>query len=404
MMKTIKELYIIGPGPSSSHTIGPYKATLDFLKNYNYDYIRVTLYGSLALTGKGHLTDKIIKSTIGDIKNDILFNIDEKNLIHPNTMVFEGYMNNALINRAIYFSTGGGEVLKNNLIKKNNNFIYPYTSFKDIKEDCKKRGISDLKEIVNQYEDSDIDIYLKEILLKMLESVESGLKKEGVLPGSLKIKRIAKELFIKSLTIADQKEKEDMLLTSFAYATSENNASGEIIVTAPTCGSAGIIPAILYYYKKILNYPDQKLIDALKVASLFGNLAKENASISGAVGGCQAEIGVASSMGAVIFSYLNDLNIYQIEYAAEVALEHFLGLTCDPVKGYVQIPCIERNGIGVLRSKAAFLYAKNIAPLRKNKVSFDNVLKAMKITGDDLSIEYKETSISGLAKVIDDED
>ena len=234
----------------------------------------------------------------------------------------------------------------------------------------------------------------------MLKSVEVGLSLEGVLPGTLKLNKVAKKMYENALNINDVAERKEMLLSSFSYAVSENNADGKMIVTAPTCGSAGIIPSILYYYKKYLNTNDEKLINSLKVGAFFGLLAKQNASISGAMDGCQAEIGVASSMGAAILSYLNNLSIYQIEYASEVALEHFLGLTCDPVEGYVQIPCIERNGIGVLRSYASYLYAKNIAPLRQNRVSYDDVIKTMKMTGDDIDPSYKETSIGGLAKIL----
>lgn len=258
--------------------------------------------------------------------------------------------------------------------------------------------IKDLKEFVDNFESSDIDEYLNNIVETMFKSIEDGLSKTSKIPG-LGLERVASKLYENSLLL-EGSEKVNMLLTSFAYAVSENNASGEMIVTAPTCGSAGIIPSILYYEEKINKIDRKKIIDSLKVGGIFGNLAKKNASISGAIGGCQAEIGVASAMGAAIFAYINNLSIYQIEYASEVALEHFLGLTCDPVKGYVQIPCIERNGIGVLRSYNSYLYSKNIAPLRKNKVSYDEVIETMKITGNDLSSLYKETSEGGLAKII----
>ncbi len=420
MLQSLKRLYIQGPGPSSSHTIGPYKAAIDFLESEVtieklplLKEIEVTLYGSLALTGKGHLTDKIIKDTLKEsldknIENSdnieilIKFDIKKSTLKHPNTMKFKAYFKGENIEgiKATYYSIGGGEILKNSLEKRKKKFIYPFSSFNEIVEYCNKNNITDLKDLVDKYEDKDIDNYLYGILNIMINSVKEGLTIEGKLPGKLSLDRIAKRLYENTLSLSDSdNEKIMMLLTSFAYAVAENNASGKIVVTSPTCGSSGIIPSILYYFKYYKNESDKRLIDSLKVASIFGNLAKENATISGAVGGCQAEIGVASSMGAAIFAYLYNLSIYQIEYAAELALEHFLGLTCDPVEGYVQIPCIERNGIGVLRSYSAALYAKNIALIRKNRVTFDEVLKTMKLTGDDLSIYYKETSIGGLAKI-----
>ena len=430
MLKSIKNVYIVGPGPSSSHTIGPYKATKEFIQSLKKDnllkdlsFIYITLYGSLALTGKGHLTDKIILDVLKENQldfplNKVIFDISIpfNKLLHPNTMKFEAFnKDNKIIKSELYFSIGGGEIRKDvikedDLTSKNccevyifkNDYIYPFSSFDEIKKYVKDNNILDLKEVVDKYEEKDINSYLKGILNKMLDSVYNGLNSdEEYLPGSLHLKRVAKELYKNSLNIDDEGEKKEMLFTSFAYSVAEENASGKMIVTAPTCGSAGIIPSIMFYYKNILNFNEDKLIDSLKIGGIFALLAKENASISGAVSGCQAEIGVASAMGAAILAYLNDLSIYQIEYASEAALEHFLGLTCDPVKGYVQIPCIERNGVGVLRSEAAYLYAKNIAPLRKNKVSFDDVLKAMKATGDDLNPQYKETSEGGLAKIIE---
>lgn len=411
-MKSIKSLYKIGPGPSSSHTIGPYKAISHFYElikdeiDPERDYINVTLFGSLALTGKGHLTDEIIIKFLKEkgVKHQITFDIAKKDLIHPNTMSISliDEKEVKIKEKHTYYSVGGGDVAIDTLTDNYQKDIYPFSSFKEINRYIDENEISDLKDLIDKFEDNDIDEYLLKILKTMLDSVEEGLNNEGFLPGPLHIKRVAKIINMNSKMLDNEAEKTEMLLTSFAYAVSENNASGKIVVTAPTCGSCGIIPSILYYYKNYKNVDNKKLIDSLKVASLFGNIAKTNASISGAVHGCQAEIGVASAMGAAIFSYLNNLSIFQIEYASEVALEHFLGLTCDPVKGMVQIPCIERNGIGVLRSKSAYLYAKNIAPFRKNKVSYDDVVNAMKITGDSLKSEYKETSEGGLALIINE--
>ena len=402
-MESLKELFVYGPGPSSSHTIGPYKACKDFLDDPNstlFNRIEVILKGSLALTGKGHLTDKIIKNVFINLNTEIKFDYSLENLQHPNTLVIFAFdKNNKLIKTSTYFSVGGGKIIKDDLTNNNSNEIYPYNSFDEIKKYLNDNNITDLKEFVDNFEDKDINIYLNDCIEHMYESIEKGLNQEGILPGDLKLKRVAKEIYQNALKL-NKEDKHLMLLTAFSYSISENNASGNYIVTAPTCGSSGIIPSILYYEEKINKVDRSKIIDALKVGGIFGNLAKKNASISGASGGCQAEIGVASAMGAAILAYINNLSIYQIEYASEVALEHFLGLTCDPVKGYVQIPCIERNGIGVLRSYSSYLYSKNIAPLRKNKVSYDEVIETMKITGNALSSSYKETSIGGLAKII----
>lgn len=402
-MESLKELFVYGPGPSSSHTIGPYKACKDFLDDPNstlFNRIEVILKGSLALTGKGHLTDKIIKNVFINLNTEIKFDYSLENLQHPNTLVIFAFdKNNKLIKTSTYFSVGGGKIIKDDLTNNNSKEIYPYNSFDEIKKYLNDNNITDLKEFVDNFEDKDINVYLNDCIEHMYESIDEGLKQEGILPGDLKLKRVAKEIYQNALKL-NEEDKHLMLLTAFSYSISENNASGNYIVTAPTCGSAGIIPSILYYEEKINKVERSKIIDALKVGGIFGNLAKKNASISGASGGCQAEIGVASAMGAAILAYINNLSIYQIEYASEVALEHFLGLTCDPVKGYVQIPCIERNGIGVLRSYSSYLYSKNIAPLRKNKVSYDEVIETMKITGNALSSSYKETSIGGLAKII----
>lgn len=233
----------------------------------------------------------------------------------------------------------------------------------------------------------------------MVDSVECGLREEGTLPGTLKLHRIANKLHKKAL-VSSQDEQLTVYLASYSYAASEHNASGGMVVTAPTCGSSGVMASLVYYLLKNLSVPLEKVVKGVKVASIFGNLAKKNATISGAQGGCQAEIGVASAMGAALLSYVNGLSSHQVEYASEVALEHFLGLTCDPVDGYVQIPCIERNGIAALRAYNAYLFAKNIEPLRHNRVSYDCVIQTMKETGEDIASDYKETAKGGLAKTV----
>jgi L-serine dehydratase len=400
-METIKDLFIIGPGPSSSHTIGPNKAAKDFIKDLNkseIDKIEVTLYGSLALTGKGHLTDKTISDVLKDFKHEIIFNYELKDLPHPNTLKFVAYINNKIVKTMTYYSVGGGKIVTD-LNKMETHEVYKENSFDSIKKYLNDNKLS-LIDYVNKFEDKDLDSYLDKVVDKMFDSVELNLKIEGIIPGNLKLQRVAKTIFDNATKLDKPDEKYSMLITSFAYAAVEGNASGEIVCTGPTCGSSGIIPAIIYYEYKYNHASKKKIIDSLKVAGIFGNLCKKNASISGAVLGCQAEVGVASSMASAALCYIRDLNLYQIEYASEVALEHFLGLTCDPVEGYVQIPCIERNGIGALRSYNSYLYAKNIAPYRHNRVSFDDVVEAMKMTGESLNSDYKETSGGGLAKVI----
>ena len=400
-MPSIKHVFKIGPGPSSSHTIGPYNCAKDFLINHSdFDKVVVDLYGSLALTGKGHGTDKILKTSFKDYAYEINFNYTFTKIEHPNTIDISAFKNGKLIDKVRYFSIGGGDILKKGDVQKKKEDIYPFNTFNGLKNYLKKEKIQDIALVIDKFENDDINKFLENVLNVMFLEVEKGLQKEGLLPGNLGVKRVAKKIFEKANESKDDAEKRILYLTSFAYAASEENAAGEIVVTAPTCGSCGILPSILYYAYKYQGIKKEKLIDALKVAGLMTNFIIKNASISGASLGCQAEIGSASSITSAALCYIYDLNVYQIEYASELAFEHFLGLTCDPVNGYVQIPCIERNGIGALRSYASFIYAKDIALMRKNKVSFDEVVKAMKITGESLSKDYKETSIGGLAKIV----
>lgn len=398
-METIKDIFVSGPGPSSSHTIGPYKAALDFKNRLKgSENIKVTLYGSLALTGKGHGTDLIILRTLSNFKTEVIFNFGVKKLSHPNTILFEAFENNKLVHKQKYYSVGGGKIVTK-LRKQNLSEVYPFKNFEEIKKYSYENNCS-LVDIVNKFEDNSLDDYLNNALDIMFKNIEKNLLVDGLLPGKLKVERVAKKIYNHAINFKDKAEQYSMLLTSFAYASLEGNAVGDIVVTAPTCGSCGIVPAILYHEYKFNNVSKFELINALKVAGLIGNVCKENASLSGAVLGCQAEVGVASSMASAALCYIRKLDLYQIEYASEVALEHFLGLTCDPVGGYVIIPCIERNGIAALRAYISYLYAKNIGPYRKNKVSFDEVVKAMKDTGKNLNSDYKETAIGGLAKIL----
>ena len=395
-MISIKSLYKIGPGPSSSHTIGP-KTAVEYVlnKHKDMDYCEMTFYGSLAETGKGHLSDYIADKTFGDVPHKIIFDY-KTHTAHPNTMIFKVYKNEELIDEIQIVSVGGGLIkVKKQKVSKLKD-VYKEHNFTEIKEYCKLKNIS-LYDYILENEDEDILDYADKILTTMLNSVESGLSKEGLLPGKLKVKRKAKELFNRHLDHESSAMKEKRLISAYAFAVSEENASGQLIVTAPTCGASGIVPSLLRYNLD-QGVPRQKLIEALLVAGLIGVIVKENASISGAECGCQAEIGTASSMGAALLAYLDNQSIEGIERASEIALEHSLGLTCDPIDGYVQIPCIERNAMGAMKSIMACSLSE-LMGTSNSKISFDVVVKTMYQTGKDLNRAYRETSLGGLAKV-----
>ncbi len=399
-MKSIESLLILGPGPSSSHTIGPYRIVLSFMddvKNMDIKEIDVVLYGSLALTGKGHSTDEIIAKAIGDIPHKVSFVPSYKGLTHPNTMVCKAIFEDGSSLEKRYLSIGGG-AFKEEGKENEEKDVYPFSTFDGLKEYMAKKDIHDVYRVILENDASDIYEYGKKMLTHSFETIEESLEKDGILPGNLKLKRVAKEIHERALDSLDEEDKRLLLLTSYAYATSEANANNELIVTTPTCGAAGVVPACLYYEMKHHGYPIESLIPAYLVGALVCSFIKENAGVSGALLGCQSEIGSAASFASASLSYLHGLSLYQIEYGAEVAMEHFLGLTCDPIDGYVQIPCIERNAMAAIHAYSSYLYAKNIAIYRKNKVSFDKVVAAMKETGNELPIELKETSLGGLAK------
>lgn len=390
-MDSIKELYKIGYGPSSSHTMGPQKAASIFLeRNKNADKFSAELFGSLSLTGKGHLTDYIIKKTLGVDKTEIIFNNDFVYDYHPNALKFRAYVDNKLADEWLVFSVGGGDLMelneKRNISKSS---VYPHNNMADILKYCKDEKIS-LVDYVKRFDN--VRDYLKEVLSTMFSTIESGLNKRGVLPGSLKLKRKANDFYLHYL----QNKNFSNFLYAASLATAEENASANLVVTAPTCGSSGVLPAVLYTSKYYNNINDDKLLDALMVAGLIGNIIKYNGSISGAEVGCQGEIGSACSMAAGAYSVILGSTNEQIEYASEIALEHNLGLTCDPVDGLVQIPCIERNAL----ASAKAIDAANYAALTdgNHHISFDNVIKVMKETGKDLNLKYRETSTGGLAK------
>lgn len=400
-MESLRELFKIGKGPSSSHTMGPERAANIIKKRFgeNAEYV-VDLYGSLSMTGKGHLTDYIIHETLGE---NCQVNFCEETLpFHPNGMVFHIYQDGELKDDITAYSVGGGSIVWEgedafSLSRKN---VYREKNLKEILETLDRNAYS-FYDYVMEHENALFVDYLYEILDTMFDSVERGLKREGTIPGKLQLPRVAKQMYTQAINLPAGSERETLILSSYAYAVAEENASGQTIVTAPTCGSSGVLPAILYYCYKQLNVEKPRLIKALAVAGVFGNVIKNNASISGADAGCQAEIGSACAMGAALYAWILGLNNSLIEYAAEMGLEHNLGLTCDPVGGYVQIPCIERNGYAALRAIDCAIYAKNLGYVRKNKVSFDAVVNVMKNTGHDLNKAYKETSLGGLALEFD---
>lgn len=397
-MRSIRTVFKIGQGPSSSHTVGPFDAACLFYDRYpNADNYKVVLYGSLALTGGGHGTKNAIKRVLDNV--DIVIDTKTINLPHPNTMDFYAYKDNKEIGYLRILSVGGGviEVVGEKGIS--NIDTYKQKSFTEILDYCKKNNLS-LPEYVYLFEDKDIKIYLTYIWKAMQECIERGLNSDGILPGGLGIDRKAKLLYNSVSHNESSSIRMDRLISAFSYASCEENASEGIVVTAPTCGSCGVIPSILYYYKKIKGYTDDEIIDALAVCGIIGDVIMTNASVSGAECGCQAEIGSACSMAAAGVAHLQGLNLDQVEYAAEVAMEHSLGLTCDPVNGLVQIPCIERNAVAALRAinsvnLARFLY-------KTRRISFDNVVQTMYQTGLDMNEKYRETANGGLAEIYKD--
>lgn len=395
-MKSIKELYKIGNGPSSSHTMGPKKAALLLKEKYPIaDLYKIILYGSLAFTGKGHLTDKIILEALKTSNVEIIFNKEIKELKHPNTMDLIALKNEKELGKFRAYSIGGGSIQVEGEDFQEEQDIYDFTTYTDIKNNCKEKNIS-LLEYVYTQEDSNLKEYLKTVWQTMKKTLEEGLKQEGLIPGRLKIPKKAKDLYNKQIENETADLKRTRLLTAYAYATSEQNASGGMIVTAPTCGASGVLPAVLYYLYKQENVTEAKILEGLAIAGLIGNLVKTNASISGAECGCQAEIGTACSMAAAAYAYIKGYSIDVIECAAEIAMEHHLGLTCDPIYGYVQIPCIERNAVAAIRA----IDSANMAVLlyKDSKISFDLVVETMYETGKDLGSHYRETSKGGLAK------
>ena len=392
-MESLRELYRIGPGPSSSHSLGVRKACEYYYCIYpgRVHYI-VKLFGSLSLTGRGHMSDKVIYDFFGKDKVEVLF-MDEPVEI-PNTMEFYCVEEGTKTNKMTIYSVGGGAIEIKGIPEIVNKKVYPQANLTEILEFCNEHDFT-LDQYVFYYEPA-IGEHLENVLEQIIKVVEDGLKGEGYLPGDLHLEKMAGKIYQQALQLDDEITKEKLLISSYSYAAVEESACGSMVVTSPTLGASGIVSGLLYYYYK-KGYPKEKLIRGLAVGGVIGNVVKTNATISGANGGCQAEIGTACAMGAALASYMEGLSNHQIEYAAEVAMEHNLGLTCDPVGGYVQIPCIERNGVGVLRALDAKDYARYLGSMRMNRVSFDMVVNVMEHTGKQIPMELRETSLGGLA-------
>ncbi|MEG1935325.1 MAG: L-serine ammonia-lyase [Rikenellaceae bacterium] len=396
-MESLKKLYKIGNGPSSSHTMGPKNAAEIFLKNNPSAHkFEVTLYGSLAATGKGHLTDVAILNVLTPhAPTEIVWMPKTFLPFHPNGMVFKSISPTGHVDsRWEVYSVGGGAITdakgSDDTISQS---VYPLSTLDGIQHWCETTGRT-FWEYVDEYEDSDIWDYLALIWKTMCESIERGIEEEGVLPGGLSVKRKAASYYVRARGYTDTLRNRG-LLYAYALATSEENAAGHVIVTAPTCGSSGVLPAVLYYLQQSKQFTDKKILRALATAGIFGNVVKTNASVSGADVGCQGEIGVACAMASAASCQLFGGTPSQIEYAAEMGLEHHLGLTCDPVCGLVQIPCIERNAYAAARAFDANIFATYSDG--QHRVSFDKVVKVMKQTGHDIPSLYKETSEGGLA-------
>ena len=398
-MKSLKELYRVGKGPSSSHTMGPQKAAQIFAAHHHdAKAFKATLYGSLAATGKGHMTDVAIEEVLKPIAP---INIDWKPSVflpfHPNGMTFSAFDEDGHeVDSWTVYSVGGGALSEGGETRWLTDVkdVYKKNTLKEILTWCDNHGRS-YWEYVDECEESSIWDYLMEVWKAMQESVERGLDHEGALPGPLNLPRKASTYFVKAQGYKPSLASR-CLVSAYALAVSEENASGGTIVTAPTCGSCGVMPAVLYHMSRSHEVSDTRILHALATAGLFGNIVKKNASISGAEVGCQGEVGVACAMASAAACQLFGGTPSQIEYAAEMGLEHHLGMTCDPVCGLVQIPCIERNAFAATRALDANLYAA--LSDGKHRVSFDRVVNVMKQTGHDLPSLYKETSEGGLAK------
>ena len=397
-MKSIKEIYKVGKGPSSSHTMGPERAADLFQKEHpTADSFRVVLYGSLSKTGVGHGTDRVIREVLSPLPTEIVFSEELLPDCHPNTMDFFALRGGEQIGSLRVESIGGGDIRIPGHGMVDSPEVYPENSFAEIADFCKWRYIETLSEYVELNEGEDIWPFLLNIWAIMKQSIADGLSATGVLPGGLKVQRKAKFLYEQNTNGMPPAMVEFQQVASYAYAVAEQNADNGTIVTAPTCGACGVLPAVLKYAQDTKGFTDLEIAHALAAAGIIGSLTKRNASISGAEAGCQAEIGTACSMAAAALAQLYGQNIDQVEYAAEVAMEHHLGLTCDPICGLVQIPCIERNAVAAMRAMNACNLSYFLTGSRN--ISYDMVCRAMHETGVNLNHRFRETSEGGLAKI-----
>ena len=398
-MKSIREIYKIGKGPSSSHTMGPERAALLFAKRFpQATSFQVTLYGSLSKTGIGHGTDRVLKDTLGEDRTKIVFSQESWEGMHPNTMDFSAFAEDIEIGQLRVESIGGGDIrVPGQRGGAHSEEVYIEHSFAEIADFCKWRYIHTLSEYVELNEGPEIWDFLMEVWLTMKNAIAEGLSREGVLPGGLNVQRKAKYLYEKDPEVDEPGLIEFQKIAAYAYAVAEQNADNGTVVTAPTCGACGVLPAVLKYAQDTKGYTDEQICRGLATAGIIGNLTKTNASISGAECGCQAEIGTACSMAAAALAELYQQDLDQVEYAAEVAMEHHLGLTCDPICGLVQIPCIERNAVAAVRAMNACNLSYFLTGSRN--ISYDMVCRAMKETGIHLDHRFRETSEGGLAKL-----
>lgn len=399
-MQSIRDIYKIGKGPSSSHTMGPAKAASIFRENTpEADAYRVILYNSLAKTGKGHGTDRAVMETLAPIPTEVIFSLEppEGPCKHTNTMDFIALKEDAELSRQRFYSIGGGDILiEGQPAPEKTADTYPENSFAEIKEFCSFRYVS-LVDYVEMNEGKEIWDYLQQVWTVMQTSIQEGLAASGELPGGLRTVRKAKSIYDHILVNKHPEVVECQMVCAYAYAVTEQNADNGTVVTAPTCGACGVLPAVLYYIKDKRGLSDEDVVHALGVAGIFGELAKRNASVSGAECGCQAEIGVACAMAAAALGYLFGYSVKMIEYAADIALEHHLGLTCDPVCGLVQIPCIERNAVAAMRALNSANLAYFLSDTRR--ISYDMVLRTMYETGVHMNQRYRETAEGGLARI-----
>lgn len=401
-MKSIKDIYKIGKGPSSSHTMGPFKSVRHYVNHHeDAKAIHVTLYGSLAATGKGHLTDWACEDAFRAGKVEIEWCPKETLPMHPNGMKVGVLAEDGSVNDVwTYYSVGGGDIvcIECPIEGPGCEEVYELTTMKEIMDWCNANGKA-YWEYVEEMEgrDSGLWEHLEKVWKVMREAVERGIDQEGALPGPLNMRRKASSYFIRAEGYSDVLRTRGLIF-AYALAVSEENASGGTIVTAPTCGSCGVLPSVLFHMQKFYNFSNQRILRALATAGIVGTVVKHNASVSGAEVGCQGEVGVACAMAAAAATQLMGGSPAQIEYAAEMGLEHHLGLTCDPVCGLVQIPCIERNAYAAARGLDAAIYSMYTDG--RHRVSFDKAVKVMKETGKDLPSLYKETSEGGLAKLL----